>query len=349
VGETLPPIEGVDLTRLAAWMDESGLGSGPISGVERLGGGTQNILLRFERNGRGYVLRRPPLHKRANSDETLRREARVLAAIAGSDVPHPALIAGCPDASVLGGAFILMEPIRGFNATQGLPELHASDPHIRHRMGLAMVDAIAALGALDYQAVGLAGFGKPEGYLARQVPRWRRHLEGYGALEGYPGPEIPGLEEVGSWLEAHRPTSFRPGILHGDFHLANVLFDYESPGLAAVVDWELSTIGDPLLDLGWLLATWPESDGGGAGSIGVQPWNGFPRPEELVARYGERSDRDLSQIPWYEVLACYKLGIILEGTHARAHAGKASKDVGDVLHATTLGLFARAGRRIAAA
>ncbi len=124
-----------------------------------------------------------------------------------------------------------------------------------------------------------------------------------------------------------------------DFHAANVMFSHEGPELAALVDWELSTVGDPLLDLGWLLATSPDESGRG---VGPSVWPGFPGPQELLARYAERSTRDLSAIAWYEVLACYKLGIILEGTHARACAGKAPKATGDLLHATTLGLFKRA-------
>ena len=340
--------EGVDLVRLADWMDAAGLPRGPIEHPTRLGGGTQNMLLRFERGGAAWVLRRPPLHKRSNSDETMRREARVLAALEGSGVPHPRLLAACPDESVLGAAFYLMEPIRGFNPTVGLPPLHAGDPAVRHAMGLAMVDGIAALGRVDHLRAGLADFGRPEGYLERQVARWRRQLDGYASLPGYPGPEIPGVATVGDWLDRHRPASFTPGILHGDFHLANVLFDPDSPRLAAIVDWELSTIGDPLLDLGWLLATWPDEDGTRAGTVGVQPWEGFPSPSELVARYRGQTTRGLDALPWYEVLACYKLGIILEGTHARACAGQADKAVGDALHATTLGLFDRAKKRIAA-
>jgi aminoglycoside phosphotransferase (APT) family kinase protein len=337
---------GVDLARLGEWMDRAGLPRGDFSEVELLAGGTQNILLRFARGGTRYVLRRPPPHKRANSDETMRREARVLAALAGSRVPHPALLAACPETDVLGAAFYLMEPIDGFNPTRGLPEPHRSDPSIRHAMGLELVDAIAALGAIDYRAVGLGDFGRPEGFLERQVERWRSQLESYAELAGYPGPAIEGVERVGAWLESNRPRDWRPGILHGDYHLANVLFAPDGPRLAAVVDWELSTIGDPLLDLGWLLATWP-GEGTSPGAIGVTPWEGFPTARELVERYRERSDRDLAAVEWYAVLACYKLGIILEGTHARACAGKADKAVGDALHATTVGLFAQALERIA--
>ncbi len=341
----------VDLERLADWMDGQALPSGPIGSVEALGGGTQNILLRFERGGRRYVLRHPPPHKRENSDETMRREARVLAAIAGSDVPHPPIIAACPDESVLGAAFYLMEPVEGFNPSTGLPSLHAGDGEIQRGMGLSMVDGIAALGAVDHLAVGLDGFGRPEGYLERQVGRWQRQLESYAKFDAYPGPDIPGLDRVARWLEDNRPASFQPGILHGDYHLANVMFRYDGPQLAAIVDWELCTIGDPLLDLGWMIATWPANVGsGGVSPLGnAAGFTNLPGTDELVRRYGERTTRSLDAIEWYAVLACYKLGIILEGTHARAYAGKAPKSTGDLLHATTVGLFEQAEARIARA
>lgn len=342
------PLASVDLGALASWMDGIGLPKGPISGATLLTGGTQNILLGFERGGRSYVLRRGPEHLRPKSNDTMRREMRVLGALAGSDVPHPALIAGCPDESVLGGAaFYLMEPIHGFNPTVDLPTLHASDANIRHEMGLRAVDALAALGAVDHTAVGLGDLGKPDGFLERQVPRWLSELESYSRHEGYPGPDIPSLDAVATWLEANRPSTFTPGLSHGDFHLANLLFRYGGPEVAAIVDWEMCTVGDPLLDLGWLLVTWPADDAGAAavtGALGLA--GGLARPDELVARYAERSTRDLSAITWYEVLAAFKLGIVLEGTHARAFAGKALTAVGDLLHATTLGLFERAVRRI---
>jgi aminoglycoside phosphotransferase (APT) family kinase protein len=338
---------GVDLGALGRWMEGQGLGRGPLEDVEPLGGGTQNILLRFRRNGVAYVLRRPPPHLRSNSNETMRREARMLAALAGSDVPHPALIAACPDEQVLGAAFYLMQPIDGFNPANGLPPLHAAAPDVRHRMGLAMVEGIAALGALDYRAVGLEGFGKPENYLGRQVARWRAQLDSYVEHVGWPGPSaIPGVDKVAAWLDAHRPVSFVPGIIHGDFHLGNVLFRPDGPELAAIVDWELTTIGDPLLDLGWLLATWQEGDQPRDFGVKVTPWSGFPTGKELVEHYRARTHRDLSAIDWYAVLACYKLGIILEGTHARACAGRAPQETGDRLHAHTVGLFERALRWI---
>jgi aminoglycoside phosphotransferase (APT) family kinase protein len=212
-----------------------------------------------------------------------------------------------------------------------------------------MADGAAAVGAVDHLAVGLGDLGHPDGYLERQVARWRSQLDSYSGLEGYPGPDIPGVDDVGAWLDANRPTSFDPGLIHGDYHLANVMVRTDRPALAAIVDWELTTIGDPLIDLGWLLATWPDDDGPNGGTVAVTPWADFPTAAELVARYAERTARDLSAVGWYEVLACYKLGIILEGTHARASAGLAPKATGDALHATTVGLFRRALRRMASA
>jgi aminoglycoside phosphotransferase (APT) family kinase protein len=337
----------VDLRLLAQWMDSQGLGEGPIEDAVVLAGGTQNVLLRFSRAGRSYVLRRPPPHLRDNSNETMRREARMLAALAGTDVPHPGLIAACPDETVLGAAFYLMEPIDGFNPSTGLPAYHAGSEAVRHRMGLALVEGIAALGALDYRALGLEGLGKPDNYLERQVARWKAQLDSYAQFPGWPGPGgIPGVEKVAAWLERHRPGEFMPGIIHGDYHLANVMYRHDSPELAAIVDWELTTIGDPLLDLGWLLATWQETDEPREFGVSIQPWRGFPKPQELVEHYRPRTERDLSAIDWYAVLACYKLGLILEGTHARACAGKAPKETGDRLHAHTISLFERALRWI---
>jgi aminoglycoside phosphotransferase (APT) family kinase protein len=334
----------VDLERLREWMDGQGLEAGPLGAVTPLTGGTQNILLRFSRGGRDFVLRRPPHRPHMNGSETMRREARVLGALAGSDVPHSGLIAACPQEDVLGAAFYLMEPVDGFNATVGLPPLHAGDPEIRRQMGMSIADGAAALGRVDHLAVGLGDLGKPDNYLERQVARWRGQLESYREYDGWAGPgEIPGVDRVARWLEDNRPRAFSPGIIHGDYHLANVMYRHDSGALAAIVDWELTTIGDPLLDLGWLLATWPDADGvRTTGSVGIQPWDGFPTADELVTRYAEGSSRDLSAIDWYAVLACYKLGIILEGTNARAAAGKAPRATGDMLHASTIGLFRRA-------
>ncbi|MFI6595634.1 phosphotransferase family protein [Nonomuraea sp. NPDC050536] len=321
-------VGAVDFAALGGWMDGQGLPGGQITEVAPVLGGTQNVMVRFERGGRPYILRRPPLHARQKSNEVLRREARLLGVLRDTRVPAPRLIAAQTAEEPV---FYLMEPVDGFNPSTGLPALHAGDPAIRHRMGLEAAAALAELGRVDPGR--LPGFGHPEGFLERQVPRWLGELESYGRLDGYPGPDIPHLDATAAWLEANRPAGFTPGIMHGDYHFANLMFAHDGPRVAAIVDWEMCTIGDPLLDLGWLLATWPSNNG---------HVPGLPSPEALVAYYAELSDRDLSAVDWYAVLACFKLGIILEGSHARACAGKAPKDIGDLLHQTTLDLFARA-------
>ncbi|WP_254650843.1 phosphotransferase family protein, partial [Streptomyces sp. GbtcB7] len=238
----------VDFGAVAAWMDTQELPSGPVERVAPISGGTQNVLLRFERGGRAYVLRRGPEHLRPRSNDSLRREIRVLQALSATLVPHPRLLAACLDETVLDGAvFYLMEPVEGFNATVGIPATYASEAPLRHRMGLAAADALAALGSVDHRSVGLAGLGRPEGFLQRQVPRWLAELESYDRLPGYPGPDLPGLQQVADWLERNRPADWIPGIMHGDYHLANVLYAYEQPRIAAIVDWGMCTIGDPLL------------------------------------------------------------------------------------------------------
>lgn len=338
-------LEGdVALSAVADWMDTKGIGTRPMENVQRLSGGTQNILVKFTRDGRDYVLRRPPPHPRPESNRTMEREATVLAAIAGSDVPHPGFIALCDDHDVLGVTFYLMDPVDGFNPVSGLPPLHGGSAEVQHRMGLALVEGIAALGALDYRAIGLETFGKPENYLERQVSRWLSQLEGYSKFPEWPGPQLlPGVETIARWLEDNRPGDFIPGVMHGDYHLANVMYRHDGPELAAIVDWELATIGDPLIDLGWLLATWPDP-AERESTVPVKPWIGFPDAAELVDHYKARSSRDLSAVSWYAVLACFKLGILLEGTHARACAGKAPKETGDLLHTRAVNLFGRAGR-----
>lgn len=333
----------VDLDRLRGWMDACGLEAGPIVDPTLLAGGTQNVLLRFRRGDRHFVLRRPPSHPYMDGSATMRREARVLSTLAGTDVPHARLVRACDTDDVLGAAFYLMEPVDGFNANVGMPELHANSPLVRRGMGMALADGLSALSRVDHVAAGLGDFGKIDGFLERQAPRWRSQLEKYAAYEGWPGAAgLQGVEEIDRWLQQNRPTDFRPGILHGDYHLANVMFRPDGPELAAIVDWELTTIGDPLVDLGWMLATWPDPSGKTLGAVGAVPWEGFPSSAELVTRYAAGSRRDLGDIRWYAVLGCYKLGILQEGTYARAFAGKAPMAQGERLHKATLGLFQRA-------
>ena len=337
---TLP---GIDPGAIAAWMDVQGLGDGPLQDLAPIGGGTQNVMVRFTRAGRAYVLRRGPEHLRPGSNTVISREVRVLTALGHTAVPHARLIAACADTSVLGDAvFYLMEPIDGFNAGLELAADAAGTPERRHDLGFALVDALATLGEVDHHTVGLADFGKPEGFLDRQVDRWLAELASHLELPGYPKVELDHVDEVAAWLRARVPQDWTPGLMHGDFHACNVMFRRDRPAVAAIVDWEMATIGDPLLDLGWLVATWdlPGAPDEFAGLLTRA--GGLPSADELVERYAGRTHRDLEHLPWYVVLACFKLGIILEGSHARALSGLAPTEIGDRLHTTAQALFDRA-------
>lgn len=324
-------------------MDEHGLGDGPLGDVRSLTGGTQNILVQFTRADRGYVLRRPPPSPRPESHAVMRREAKILAALSHTQVPHPAFIASEADENRLGYAFFLMEPVNGFNPSEGLPEFHASDPAARLRMGLSYIEGLAALADVDYTAVGLSDFGKPERFLERQVGRWLAQLESYAKVADWTGLDC-NIDKIADWLERNRPQDYRPGIIHGDCHIANTMFCRDSAEMAALIDWELATIGDPRLDLGWVMACWPDPDGRGAVGISIEPWEGFPDIQTLIQHYDARTSRSTDSAMWFGVLACFKLGILLEGTYARALAGKAPMAVGEKLHRATLALFDRAAR-----
>jgi aminoglycoside phosphotransferase (APT) family kinase protein len=333
----------MDLAAVQKWMDGAGLGTGEIEDAAPIGGGTQNIMIRFTRDGREYVLRRGPEHLRPASNKVISREFQVLRALRGTDVPHPELIASCDDTTVLGDAvFYLMEPIDGFNAALELPEAAAGTPALRRELGFALVEALVSLGRVDYREVGLADFGRPDGFLDRQVDRWLGELASHQTLPGYPEVELPHVGTVATWLRERVPATWESGLMHGDFHACNVMFRRDAPAVAAIVDWEMATIGDPLLDLGWLLATWdlvgaPEEFAGRLARAG-----GLATADELAERYAIRSGRSLDRLPWYVVLASFKLGIILEGTFARARSGQAPTEIGDRLHTTAITLFERA-------
>ncbi len=338
----------VDLARLDEWMTGQHLpGDGPVTGALRLQGGSQNNIFLLQRGDAQMVLRRPPLHLRKNSNDTMLREARVLGALAGSSVPHPALFGSCDDLDVIGVCFYLMAPIDGFTPP-GEPS-YAADPSWPRHLAEEMADAAAQLGSVDHEAVGLGDFGRSENWLERQVGRWRSQLDGYRELEGYTGSELPHVDGVGGWLEHNRPAECRIGIVHGDYQFANVMFSNTDPKLAAIVDWELCSLGDPLLDLAWMLTAWHEPDDPpGHGTGGGPLWDRMPSRQDVIDHYGAVSGRSIDDMPWFFVLACYKLGILLEGTYARALAGQAPMEMGNMLHSYATWLFEKGAQTISA-
>jgi aminoglycoside phosphotransferase (APT) family kinase protein len=240
----------------------------------------------------------------------------MLEALDRTDVPHPAPVAACADLSVAGRPFYVMARVDGFSPSPPTlaPWCHGEDGC--RDLGIRAAEVLTDLAAVDYVAAGLDGFGRPDGFLARQVPRWLAQLESTSVRT------LPGLREVGQWLEEHRPAGQAPGIVHGDFHLRNVMFAPQPPArVAAIVDWEMSTIGDPMLDLGMLLATWSEQGEEVIMSGSMTDWPGMATRAEIAAAYERRIGRTLDHLQYYMALALFKLACILEGSYARLLAG----------------------------
>jgi aminoglycoside phosphotransferase (APT) family kinase protein len=316
---TSEAVTALDTAALGRWLDGAGVpGAGSEPVVTPLTGGASNEVYRVERGGSAVVLRRPPAHAVQERAATMLREARVLGALAGTSVPHARLLGSCEDAGVLGSAFYVMDLVDGWSPMSSGPrgpEPFASDPVARRGLGIEIVRGIAELAKVDWRAVGLEGFGRPDGFHDRQVDRWSSHLEKFAFRE------IPGLDDAAAWLRSHRPRSWEPAIIHGDYSFANVMFRHETPLLAAIVDWEMATIGDPLLDLGWLLMRWPSPDG--PRPRGSFDMDAMPSVDEVLELYATVSCLPVDDIDYYLTLACFKNAIVLEGGYARYVQGTA--------------------------
>ncbi|MDQ2636010.1 MAG: phosphotransferase family protein [Actinomycetota bacterium] len=335
--QLLPSLTDDDQKALQRWVRQQRLGS-TVTDVEPLTGGTQNIVVRIRVDGRPMVLRRPPLHPRPTSDKTMLREIAVLRTLAGTPVPHPGFIAGCEDLAVLGVVFYLMEEVDGFNPGNEMAPAYVDDPRMRHDVGLAYAASLAELGNVDFEGSPLEAIRRPGSFLARQVPQFLGLLESYRHA-GYDPGSLPAVTELADWLQANRPQDGAPGIMHGDAHLNNVMLHRERPELAAFIDWEMCTIGDPLLDLGWMMVCWPtEPDTINAGSE-LSALGGLAHRTELLSAYTAAGGRPTSRLDWYEALACFKLGIVIEGTWSRYLAGQASRDAGERLHTSAAALI----------
>jgi aminoglycoside phosphotransferase (APT) family kinase protein len=338
----------IDWSGLNAWIAAHPVpGAGGVTAARKLAGGVQNNVFLLERGGESLVLRRPSRHLRANSNETMLREARILAALDGSAVPHPTVYAVCDDPAVIGACFYLMSPLEGFAPSGQLPGRYAGDAGWRRGMGEEMVRAAAALAAIDPAAVGLEDLGKPDDWHARQVGRWRSQLDGYRSMPDYDAGALPHVDEVGRWLSDHLPKDRRVGLIHGDLQFANVLFSLHAPRISGVVDWELATLGDPLLDLGWILGSWWETGDPEGKRPLVSPWEDFTPRAELSRLYGEITGRGLDDLPWYFALACYKLACLLEGTYARGRSGQMPAPIGEKIRAYAIWQMRKARQIIA--
>jgi aminoglycoside phosphotransferase (APT) family kinase protein len=317
-GNARPPL--LVLEPLRAFLDAHRLGRGEIAAAP-IGEGHSNVTYLIEReDGTEMVLRRPPRPPLPPSAHDVLREARLLTALRDTPVRVPAVLAICDDAAVIGCPFFVMERMVGEVITSSVPQA-LQTPSEHTRIGEELIDALVEIHAVDWREVGLDGFGKPTGYLERQLRRFG------GLWELNKTREIPAVERVGAWLAQHLPdTSLPATIVHGDYRLGNTMFAAHAPAnLIAVFDWEMATIGDPLADIGYLCMMWSEAgdpEGGLREHLGrVTRAEGFPTRAQLIARYEERSGRSMRELRWYTTLAIWKSVVFMEGNYKRALAG----------------------------
>ena len=308
--------DGLDEARLEAWFGESIPGARPPLRYERIAGGRSNLTYRVLDTADGrWILRRPPLGTKLGSAHDMGREHRILTGLEGSDVPAPAPLALCSDESVTGAEFYVMELVDGLVLRDEDEVQAAFDEAGRRRIAEALVDTLADLHAVDLDAAGLGELGRRDGYAERQLKRWKRQWEDSKTRE------LDAMEETHRLLSARVPAQDATSLVHGDYRLDNVIVSPEGE-VAAVLDWELCTLGDPLADVGQLLVYWAEP-GDEVVPLTRAPTlaPGFPTRQELVERYVARSGRDVSQLDFFVALAYWKLAAILEGVYARYSAG----------------------------
>ncbi len=330
--------EGIDQNGIESWFALKIPSASPPLAFERIAGGHSNLTYRLsDSGGNHWALRRPPLGKRLGSAHDMAREFKVVSALGPTDVPVATVVGLCEDDSVNGAPFYVMDFVQG-PVLRGLTEAAALTSEVERRaIGERVADTLARIHAIDPDAVGLGDLGRKEDYVARQLHRWQ------GQWEKSKTRELPLIDSLHERLAARIPAQGPATIVHGDYRLDNMILTKDGE-VAAVVDWELCTLGDPMADVGMLMAYWPEREQAEV-ALG-QPANlapGFPTRQELAARYAERSGRDLSDLDFFLALGYWKLAIILEGVYARYVAGGYGK-VDDGVHA-----FARLVERLAEA
>ncbi|MFC9328581.1 phosphotransferase family protein [Kitasatospora sp. NPDC057015] len=308
-----PP--GLDLVRLRARLDAElpGAVRGPLR-AELIEGGRSNLTYVLSDGRSTWVLRRPPLGHVLATAHDMGREYRVMTALRGTPVPVPDTLLLVEDTEVTGSAWYLMSYVPGV-AHRDAAALTALGPQRVRALGLDLAGTLVRLHAIDPAAVGLADFGRPEGFLARQLRRWSTQLAASRSRE------LPGIDDLHARLTERLPDSPPPTLVHGDYRLDNVLVD-GTDRITAVLDWEMSTLGDPLTDLG-LLVMYTELAGAGGGIIpAAATAPGYPTAAELVAHYAAHSGRDVTALGWYVAFASFKLAVVAEGIHYRYQQGK---------------------------
>jgi aminoglycoside phosphotransferase (APT) family kinase protein len=317
------PDEQFDAVKLAAYLrDKLPLGENqdaPLA-VQQFPGGAANLTYLLTFGTQEYVLRRPPLGPIAPKSHDMAREYTVLSVLYQAFPYAPRSYHFCEDPEIIGGPFQIMERRRGVVAYHDMPKEFQAIPSAARQMSQALIEALVDFHAVDYAALGLADLGKAEGFLQRQVEGW------YGRWHKAKIEDSPDFEAIYQWLNTHLPPQTEATLVHNDYKLNNVMFRADDPGqMVAIFDWDMCTLGEPLNDLGSLLAYWsdPEDPPYMSGLLGMpSPDYGFLRRDDLVQAYAARSGRDVSQILFYHLLAKYRLIVIAQQIYIRYHRGQ---------------------------
>jgi aminoglycoside phosphotransferase (APT) family kinase protein len=330
--------EQLDLDALSAYLDAQGFSRGRRISIEQFPGGHSNLTYLLKLEGAGeYVLRRPPLGPVAPKAHDMVREYRILCAVhpVFPPAPEPALL--CEDLSVLGAPFYIMERRRGMVVRRENPPEIGDNIQLRRCVGEALLDTLVQLHAVDVTQPPLSTIGKPAGFLQRQLEGW------FGRWQRARTRDLTGMDRLMEWLSARAPVSSAATLLHNDYKLDNVMLDPADPArVVAVLDWEMSTLGDPLIDLGILLCYWPQAGDPPQRLESISPVTampGWPSRAELVERYAAKTGRDVSRIAYYEIFAIFKVAVVLQQIYHRYHLGQTSDPRFAAMEQRVLGLI----------
>lgn len=336
-------VVGLDLTAVAEWLHSTDGAEGPCR-IRRIGNGQSNLTyLATDGAGRRRVLRRPPLGVILGSAHDVVREARVLHALRGTAVPVPAVVGITQDQVALGAPLVMMEFVEGLVLDRD-EVVDATTTAFRHEVGLSLARTLAAVHGVDIRAAGLDDLASHSSYAGRQLRRWS------GQWEASRSRELPALDDLTARLHDAAPDPGELCLVHGDLHLSNVMVDPTSAEIRAVLDWELCTLGDPLADLGTLLAYWPGEGEAGPLSFAASTQPGFVNRDELVDEYARATDRNVTALPFWHALALWKIAIICEGIIQRTCSDPRNRAQGGAPEpAVVESLVARAGQIMATA
>jgi aminoglycoside phosphotransferase (APT) family kinase protein len=338
---------------LTEWLDVHvpQLSDGPLE-VAMLSGGQTNVVVTLNRGQGDMVLRRPPAVSAPGAEKGVLREARILSALNATDVPHPLCHGLCEDIGIIGAPFYVMERVDGWAPNLRGGKIHNQPPFDRlpyvYGLPFAIVDGLIALANVDHVAIGLADFGKPGKFLERQVDRWAGQLASYQDRYGYAGRNLPGYAETERWLRDNIPAREVTGIIHGDVGTPNMMFRHgPPPKLAAMIDWELSTIGDPMLDIGWFTGSMrDENDPSRISQTALNDPRLFPTRQELARYYCAGTGREMADFQYFSILAKFKSGCMMEYKVAQAEAGHLPQETGRMFARIVENCFADAAREI---